>query len=104
MSLRIDQIYLSRDLRKKENREIQDDSTDVIVKMEGGDIYVASFFSYDGIAALRNRNQITGHFLRGKYFWSNGMILIDVCDKRNIMYVIDDLMEEGDFKEVFRKL
>ena len=32
---------------------VNDDNTDVIVKMKNGDVYLASFFSYDEIERLR---------------------------------------------------
>lgn len=104
MLLEIDKIYLSTELRRARNLEIQEDNTDVIVKTKNGNIYIAPFFSYECISRICKENQLSGNFLNGHYFWMNRMILIQDCSMESIKLVIDDLLEEGNFKEVFVQL
>lgn len=80
------------------------ENTDVIVEMKDGEIYVASFFTYKNIATIIEKNKKSGEFLSGKYFWVQGLVLIDKCEMQDVVDVINDLIEEGDFQKVFRKL
>ena len=104
MKNQIDYIYLSA--IGSDNRDIKlvDDSTEAVVVFENGDTYTASFFTYQHIASLRRLHQQEDDFLNGKYFWVERMVLIDLISYESIQKVIDDLIEQGDFQSVFRKL
>ena len=71
-----------------------DDNSDVIVTFTDETKFIATFFTYDNIQTLRNKNRTTGECLNGKYFWSSDMIIIDKIDKDGIIQVIDHLLEE----------
>lgn len=79
----------------------KDDNTDVIVTYQDGRRWVASFFSYQNIAALTEKNKRTGECLSGAYFWASGMLLIDFVSRQSIEEVVDHLMKEGDFEAIF---
>ena len=96
MSLKIEKIYLSRELRIERNLEVEDDNTDVIVKTKNGEIYIAPFFSYQSIPKIFRKHKISGDFLNGQYFWMANMILIQECSLEKIELVINDLLVEGD--------
>lgn len=104
MQLIINKIILTKDIRKEKKLPVEEGNTDVIVTMENGDLFIASFFAYLGIQLLTKTHQSTGEFLEGKYFWAKGMLLIDSCDRKSIENVIDYLLDEGDFLTVFQKL
>jgi hypothetical protein len=53
---------------------------------------------------LKSRHEKTGEYLNGKYFFSKNMLLIDDCSMENIREVVEHLMEEGEFGEVFREI
>lgn len=103
-------LYLSAE----PNASIGDDSTnfntDVIILVQEEEDeprivkYVASFFTYANITELRSRHIKTGEYLNGKYFYSKNMVLIDDCSIENIRAVVAQLVEEGEFEEVFRRI
>ena len=98
------QVYLS--IENVDSHEINYESgyTDVIVEFENGDTYVAAFFSFGSLEILRKLHAENGDFLGGQYFWAMNMLLTDNCSRENIEEVINDLIEEGNFFPVFRKL
>ena len=79
-------------------------NTDVIVCMDNGKKYIASFFAYANIEDLRIQHQVEKSYLNGRYFWDKNMILIDECTPRAIESVINDIMDEGNFQVAFRQL
>jgi hypothetical protein len=54
-----------------------DDNSDVIVTFSDDKKYVATFFTYDNVKTLTEKNKKTGELLSGKYFWASDMILVD---------------------------
>lgn len=84
--------------------DIHNDNTDVIVEFESGDKWVASFFTYNNINKLIEKNKCTGENLNGKYFWSSYMILIDEISRERILEVINHLISQGEFALLFKKL
>jgi hypothetical protein len=79
-------------------------NTDVIVSLESGKKYIASFFAYDNIDELRLQHQLNGDFLYGSYFWNKNMILVEECSLEFIEPVVQDMIDEGNFQEAFRQL
>lgn len=97
-------IILTRDLRKARNLPVQDDNTDVVVSLENGNLFLASFYSYSSIEKYRKDHMQNQHFLKGKYFWAKGMLLIDDCSKENIQLVVNDIFDQGNFFEIFTRI
>ena len=113
MDLCIKELYLSSDSNPNEGAiNPKNENTDVIVLVETCDAnhqkstakYVASFFSYDNINALKSQHAKTGDYLNGKYFFSKNMLLIDDCSMENVRAVVEHLIDEGEFGEVFRRI
>ena len=104
MSLHIDKIHLSALSGNYDNFDPHNGNTDVIVLLKNGETYVASFFTYSNILSLQQAHQANGEHLNGTYFQAPNMVLIDNCDLPTIQKVVDDLIEEGDFLQIFRKL
>ena len=82
---------------------IKDGNTDVFVRFDNGDEWVATFFTYANIASLSAKNQTTGECLAGRYFWAINMFLIDEISRERIEEVVRHLWEENetDFASVF---
>jgi len=80
------------------------DNSDVIVTFENNDRYVATFFTYQNIEYLRKKNKETGELLNGKYFCATDIIIIDSIQRKNITDVIQDLINNDEFHQYFRKL
>ena len=87
-----------------EAQDIFDGNEDIFVEFSNGDRYVATFFTYKNIETLRQKNKKTGEELYGKYFWSSDMILIDDLSLETLKEVIDDLLKNNDFNDVFDKI
>lgn len=113
MDFKIKELYLSAELEFDDgSRDYSMGNTDVIVLMEREDEneektiikYAASFFAYDNILALKHQHQQSGAYLKGKYFHAKNMLLIDEWSPESVRAVIEDLIEEGDFWEVFGRI
>lgn len=102
--LLIDEIFLSSDTRKEYFAEEPKGLTDVVVKFNSGEKFFASFFTFDKVIEMRKEHQLNEKFLSGRYFWAKNMILIEACDKATIERVIENLLEEGEFREAFTKI
>lgn len=82
---------------------IFDDNTDVIVTFDDTTSWVASFYSYNNINKLAEKNKFTGENLGGKYLWGTDMILVDEISRERIEEVVKDLLIENEFKQAFAK-
>lgn len=85
-------------------KEFTNDNVDVIVTFSNGKRFIGSFFTYDNISTLTEKNRRTGELLNGKYFWASELILIDRVDRQSIEAVIEDLIEEGYFDTAFKEV
>lgn len=104
MNSGIKRIYLSIEDVGKHPIDYENDNTDVIVQFQNGDLYVASFFAYKNLETLRVQHQKEDEFLKGKYFWADRMVFIENCKKETVWEVVLHLIEEGNFRKIFRKL
>ncbi|MEM9326150.1 MAG: hypothetical protein AAGA85_10860 [Bacteroidota bacterium] len=94
------------------HKELTDgtDTTEVIITTIDGEIYSAPFFSYHHVMEVIKEAEHKGSlnddyvFLQGGYMWKKNMILIEHCREQEIREVIKDLLDAGNFLEVFRKL
>ncbi len=100
----IDRLYLSGISEQGEDVDFEDTNTDVIVVLSNGQKYIAAFFTLKNVENMNLQNEATGRKLDGKYFWAKNMVLIDRCDPESVEAVVKDLIEEGDFKEVFERI
>lgn len=104
MAVEVEKIFLSKDLHSTINEDDDKTSTDVIVHLNNGEKYVAAFFTFSKINAQRLDHVKSGEYLGGNFFWEKNMIMIDSCSENNIRSVIQHLIIDGDFLEVFEKL
>ncbi|MEL6257185.1 MAG: hypothetical protein AAFR87_34640, partial [Bacteroidota bacterium] len=64
----------------------------------------ACFFSHKKIESLRAEFKQTGENLSGLYIWNKDMLIVENCRLETIEKVIQHLLDEGEFFEVFRRL
>jgi hypothetical protein len=102
--IEIKRIFITAELEESNGGDKLKGNTDVIVFLSDGYKYTASFFSYAFIEQLREKNKTTGDFLNGKYFWGKNMVLVEACSPDIINPVIKDIIDEGEFREIFRRL
>ncbi len=82
----------------------EDDNTDVIVTWEDGSRWVATFFAYQNVQTLSEKNRRTGESLSGAYFWASDMILADKVSRQRIEQIIEELIKTGEFETIFTPL
>jgi len=79
----------------------RDDNSDVIVSFKNGARWVATFFSYQNILSLAEKNRHTGECLHGQYFAATDMVLVDEISRKRIEEVVDDLLRCNEFETYF---
>ncbi len=79
-----------------------DCNSDVIVSFEKGAEWIATFFTFQNISTLIEKNRQTGECLQGKYFWASEMILVDELTRNRVEEIVEHLLVEGKFENVFR--
>lgn len=104
MSVAIAKVFLTSEFQPETQLDYNNSNTDVIVQMDSGEKYIASFLTYENLESLRKENLGSGLFLKGKYFWTQNMLMIDNCSKESIQTVVNYLLDNGDFTEVFKKI
>ncbi|KAA3624886.1 MAG: hypothetical protein DWQ02_22485 [Bacteroidetes bacterium] len=72
--------------------------------MRNGDRFISSFFSFEKIHKQRIEHSKSGLYLSGSFFWAKDMILIDNCNRSSIKKVIEELIDEGNFINAFRRI
>lgn len=80
------------------------DNSDVIVTFLDGTRFIATFFTYQNIEHLRNKNRNTGEYLSGKFFWASDMLIVDEINRNEIEEIISHLISKDDFNSIFKKI
>ena len=66
--------------------------------------YVATFFTYDNIEYLRQKNRQTGECLDGRFFWASDMIIIERINRKEVVEIIEHLIKEKEFESIFDQI
>lgn len=80
------------------------DNSDVDVELEDGRKFTATFFTYDNIQWLQQKNKNSGECLSGRFFWASNMLLIERIDRSLIEEVVNETILDGSFERVFQQL
>ena len=75
-----------------------DDNSDVIVTFKNGKRWFATFFSYQNILSLSEKNRKSGECLDGKYFVATDMVLVDVVSRERIETVVAEMLKLNEFE------
>ena len=101
MKSSISQIWIEGEEWAEGEWDADDDNSDVIVTLENGEKWIATFYTYKNIMTLKERHRTTGECLDGNYFWASDMILIDELTRSKIERVVKELIETEDFITAF---
>lgn len=85
-------IWIEAEQWAEVNRNEENNNPDVIVKFDDGSEWIASFFTYQNIISLSEKNEKTGECLNGDYFWASDMILVKKISRDAIERVIKKLI------------
>ncbi|RNB53025.1 hypothetical protein EDM57_20430 [Brevibacillus gelatini] len=97
-------IWTSMDYSEIQQKLAHDSNVDVVVTLPDRTRWWGTFFSYQNIETLRQKNKETGEFLSGTYLWSVNMIISEDVSRETIEKVVDHLIEEGDLQRVMAKI
>ncbi|WNJ16152.1 hypothetical protein [Pontibacter sp. G13] len=75
-----------------------------VVSFDDGTFWEGTFVSYTYLEAMIRGSQRSGEFLKGSYFWMEGMILIEVLGKKQIEKAIMDLLKRRQFEKAFKPI
>jgi len=77
---------------------------DVIVELNDGEKYVATFFTLINIQYLMTHyKQHSGECNKGTFFWSSDMCIIEVFEDQLITEAITTMLSEDYFEDVFSR-
>lgn len=77
-----------------EEIDVNDCNSDVIIELSDGSKWCATFYTYQNLLTLSKKNQNTGEFLSGQYFYAdNKPIFISKMEKGVILAVINDIIK-----------
>ena len=100
-------IWIENEALSKENRASEYDGiTDVIVTLDDDSKWFASFFSYQEIASIVEKNKQTGECLSGKYLWATDLVMTDEVSRARIEEVVSHLLCEDplEFNTIFSRI
>ena len=78
--------------------------TDVVVTLDDGSRWIATFCTYVHLDTLRRTCASTGENLGGKYLWASDLILVDDSSRASVEAVVRDLLAAGDVASAFSSL
>ncbi|MDW7673989.1 MAG: hypothetical protein SCK28_05575 [Bacillota bacterium] len=79
-------------------------NSDVIVKFNGGNRWIATFITYKNIEKLVRDNRVSGECMKGQFFWASNMLLVESIDRKSVEKVVQYLLTKKDFEKVFAKI
>jgi hypothetical protein len=75
-----------------------DDNIDVLINLEDGRLFSATFFTLKNLHTLMQKYRNSGECARGAYVWAKDMIVVDFISKETIQVVVSDLIESGEIE------
>jgi hypothetical protein len=84
--------------------EPADAVTDVVVTLDDGTRWIATFCAFGHVETLRRNCVATGENLGGRYLWASDLILVDDTSRASIAEVVADIVSAGDLPSAFSEL
>lgn len=81
-----------------------DDNSDVIVTLENGSRWAATFVTYRNVATLTLKNRRTGECLSGQYLAVSHLILVEKLSRPLVEAVVKDVLQNGTLEPCFEQL
>lgn len=83
--------------------EPANDVTDVMVTLDDGTRWIASFCAFGHLATLRQNCAENGENLGGRYLWASDLILVDDTSRPSVEAIVADLIDRDDLTSAFRE-
>ena len=84
--------------------DYEDLSTDVIVDLDNGDRYIATFFTYKSLTSMIESDVQSGDSYTEHYYRILNMVLIKDFNKGDLRAIIERMISEGDFQVIFTRI
>jgi len=81
-----------------------DDNVDILVDLEDGRDFSATFFTVDNLRTLMKRYRKSGECAGGTYVWAKDMIVVESIIVETIRWTIADLIEGGQIESCCTRL
>jgi hypothetical protein len=97
-------IQLTVEKLNSEALDYENLSTDVIVRMDTGERYIATFFSYKNLVETVKLEMETWDPYQGQYYKVLDTVIVKDFNSGDLRAVIEHMVAEGDFQLVFKKM
>lgn len=84
--------------------DVEDDNSDVVVTLDDGSRWAATFVTYRNIETLRRKNADSGECLSGRYIWAANLILVAEITRPAVEAVVAHLQHTVEFQTAFQRL
>lgn len=74
---------------------------DVHVRLENGELYVATFYTLDRLRVRMEECRVDGGYSNGSYFVDESMVIVRDLDEATIVATVRDLVASGKLASVF---
>ncbi|MCI8422434.1 MAG: hypothetical protein HFF50_02715 [Lawsonibacter sp.] len=81
-----------------------DDNSDVIVTLEDGSRWGATFVTYRNVETLVAKNRQTGECLSGRYLDISHLVLVEALTRPLIEAVVEDILQAETLEPCFARL
>jgi hypothetical protein len=79
-------------------------NTDVIVRFDNGDEYIATFFSFKNLQGMIEEHKHSKEYFSEEYYRLVNAVLVNDFNNNKLLSVIEHMMAEGDFQLIFKKV
>ena len=81
-----------------------DDNSDVVVTLEDGSQWAATFVTFQNVASLTEKNRRTGECLSGRYLDIPHLILVEELSRPLIKAAVEGILKTGALGPCFQRL
>ncbi|MCX2743865.1 hypothetical protein OO013_08310 [Mangrovivirga sp. M17] len=99
----IDKIYLSQE-SANQTVDFNHLNTEVIVKIGTGFKYRANFICVTELEKEFEKEFNDSKNVAKKYFWSKNLVIVKNITKNDLLPIIENMIDEGDFQLIFEKM
>lgn len=73
-----------------------DDNVDVLIDLDDGRSFSATFFTIHNLRALMRRYRASGECANGAYVWAKDMVVVESISEEVLRVVVTDLIATGE--------
>ncbi len=90
-------------LHADEDIRCDDDNFDVVVKLEDGRMFGATFFTVTNVSSLMGKWRASGEYGGGMYFWASYPIIVEQISYETVSKVVAAMIADPIFEHAFEE-